>query len=89
MQPLTSFSIHGPPSYLLSVVEVKLLLKGSGMVAWKRKIDSKGGLDPLVVRLEKRILPCLPSLRRARGLKVGNLRRIVTSLTFGVSDVIS
>ena len=83
------FPMHGPLSYLLSVVEVNLLLlKSSGMIAWKRKTDSKGGLDPLV-SLEKRILPCLPSLRRARGLKVRNLRRIVTSLTFSVSDVIS
>ena len=90
MRPLTGFPIHGPPSYLLSVVEVKLLLlKGFGMIAWKRKTNSKGGLYPLVLRLEKRIFPYLPSLRRARGLKVRNLRRIVTSLTFGVSDVIS
>ena len=59
------------------------------MIAWKRKTHSNGDLDPLVVRLEKRILPCLLSLRRARGLKVGNLRNIVTSLTYGVSDVIS
>ena len=89
MRPLMGFLINGPPSYLISVVEVKLLLlKGFGMIAWKRKTEFKGGLDPLV-RLEKRILPCLPSSRRARGLKERNLRRIVTSLTFGVSDVIS
>jgi len=58
------------------------------MIAWKRKTNSKGGLDPLV-RLENMIFPLLPSIIRARGLKARNLRRIVTSLTFGVSDVIS
>ena len=54
----------------------------------KRKPDFKGGMYPLV-KLEKRILSCLPSLRRTRGLGVRSLRRIVTCLTFGVSDVIS
>jgi hypothetical protein len=89
MQPLTNFLIPGPLSYLLSVVEVSpLLLKGFGMIAWKRKTNFKGGLDPLV-KLEKRILPYLPSSRRERGLKEINLRRMVTSLTFGVSNVIS
>lgn len=54
----------------------------------KRKPDFRGGLDPLV-RLEKRILYYLPSSRRTRGLEVRNLRRIVTYLAFGVSDVIN
>ena len=54
----------------------------------KMKLDFRGGLDPLV-RLEKRILSYLPSSRRTRGPEVRNLRRIVSSLTFGVSDVIS
>ena len=54
----------------------------------KRKPDFRGGLDPLV-RLVRRILSCLPSSRRTRGLEVRNLRRMVTCLTFGVFDVIS
>ena len=58
------------------------------MNALKRKPDFRGGLDPLV-RLERRILSCLPSSRRTRGLEVRNLRRMVTYLTFGVSDVIN
>ena len=58
------------------------------MNALKRKPDFRGGLDPLV-RLEKRILSYLPSSRRTRGLGVRSLRRMVTYLTFGVSDVIS
>ena len=86
--PLTDFPIHRPLSYLLSVVEVSpLLSKGSGMIAWKRRTNFKGGLDPLV-RLEKRIFPYLPSSIRTRGLKARNLRIIVISLTFDVSDVI-
>ena len=89
MQPLTGFPIHGPPSYLLSVAEVNLHpLRGFGMIAWKRKTNSNEDLDPMT-RLEKRTLPWLPSSRRARGLKVRNLRNMVTSLTYGVSDVIS
>ena len=90
MQPLTGFPIHGPPSYLLSVAEVNLHpLRGSGMIALKRKTDSNGDLDPRVTRLTKETLHCLPSSRRAIGLKVRNLRIIVTSLTFSVFDVIS
>ena len=58
------------------------------MNVYKRKLDFGGGLDPLV-RLEKRILSYLPSSRRTRGLGVRSLRRIVTYLTFGVSDEIS
>ena len=59
------------------------------MNASRRKLDFRGGLDPQVRLLVKRILPCLPSLRRERGLEVRNLRKMVTYLTFGVSDVIS
>ena len=58
------------------------------MNALKRKPDFRGGLDPRV-RLVRRILSCLPSSRRTRGLEVRNLRRMVTCVTFGVSDVIS
>jgi hypothetical protein len=57
------------------------------MNALKRKPDFRGGLNPLV-RLEKRILSYLPS-SRTRGLEVRSLTRIVTYLTFGVSDWIS
>lgn len=54
----------------------------------KRKPDFRGGLNPWV-RLVRRMLSCLPSSKRTRGLEVRNLRRIVTYLTLGVSDVIS
>ena len=59
------------------------------MNALKRKPDFRGGLDPQVRLVVRRILSCLPSSRRTRGLEVRNLRRMVTCLTFGVSDVIS
>ena len=49
------------------------------MIAWKRKTDSNGDLDPLVIRLEKRILPCLLNLGWERGLRVRNLVNIITS----------
>ena len=58
------------------------------MNALKRKLDFRGCMEPLE-RLVRRILSCLPSSRRTRGLEVRNLRRMVTCLTFGVSDVIS
>ena len=58
------------------------------MNAFKKKPDFRGGLDPLV-RLEKKILSCLPSSRRTKGLEIRNLRRIVTYFAFGVSDLIS
>lgn len=55
----------------------------------RRKLDFRGGLDPQVRLVVKRILPYLPSSRRERGLEVRNLRRMVTYLTLSVFDVIS
>ena len=90
MQPLMGFLIHGAPSYVLSMEEENLHpLIGSKTSSWERKIESNEDLDPLVRRLGKSTFSYLPSSRRARGLKVRNLRSMVTSLTYGVSDVIS
>ena len=90
--PLTSFLIHGLHSLLrlLGEVNLRLLhLRSSSMNALKRKPDFREGLDPWVRLVVKRILSCLPSSRRTRGLGLRSLRKIVTYLTFGVSIVIS
>ena len=49
------------------------------MNASRRRPDFKGGLDPWVRLVVRRILSYLPSSRRTRGLEVRNFRRIVTS----------